>query len=80
MNTTATKNLDEVVALIKKLPEEEQKTIVEKILKYLDDAEWEKLINSNLDALDKLTEEAIAEHRAGFTEPLFKCLVLDRKP
>lgn len=55
-----------------RLPEEEQDALVATILEELASEErWETAFAESQDALARLAEEALAEHRAGKTQPLF---------
>ena len=54
-----------------RLPEPEQDDLAAAILEELDaDERWEAAFAQSQDALERLADEALAEHRAGRTEPL----------
>ena len=54
-----------------RLPEPEQDDLAAAILEELDaDERWEAAFARSQDALERLADEALAEHRAGRTEPL----------
>ena len=54
-----------------RLPEPEQDDLAAAILEELDaDERWEAAFAQSQDALARLADEALAEHRAGRTEPL----------
>ena len=54
-----------------RLPEPEQDHLAAAILEELDaDERWEAAFARSQDALERLADEALAEHRAGRTEPL----------
>jgi hypothetical protein len=54
-----------------RLPEPEQDELAAAILEELDaDERWEAAFARSQDALERLANEALEEHRAGLTEPL----------
>jgi hypothetical protein len=54
-----------------RLPEPEQDELAAAILEELDaDERWEAAFARSQDALGRLADEALEEHRAGRTEPL----------
>ena len=54
-----------------RLPEPEQDDLAAAILEELDaDERWEAAFARSQNALERLADEALAEHRAGRTEPL----------
>ncbi|MCL0074381.1 hypothetical protein M1O50_05920 [Dehalococcoidia bacterium] len=64
-----TKLLERAVEKTKKLPDSEQDAIAALILEELEDEmRWEKAFARSQDALAKLAQEAMAEHRAGKTK------------
>ena len=66
-----TKALERAFQEASKLPEAEQDALAEAIrIEVLGEDDWERSFSSSLDALEKLADEAIAEHRAGRTQPL----------
>jgi hypothetical protein len=67
MNNTL---LDQAFAEASKLPVEEQTQFAAWILEELSERRWQKRFAETGDALDKLAEEALQEHRAGESEPL----------
>jgi len=68
---TMTKLLERVVETVKVLPDPEQDAIAALMLEELgDEVGWEKAFAHSQDALAKLAQEAMAEHRAGKTKEL----------
>jgi hypothetical protein len=66
-----TKALERAFREAAKLPETEQDALAEAIRnEVLGDDEWERSFSTSSDALEELADEAIAEHRAGRTQPL----------
>lgn len=66
-----TKLLESVVEKARKLPDSEQDAIAAIMLEELEDEmRWEKAFAHSQDALAKLAQEAMAEHRAGKTKEL----------
>lgn len=56
---------------LNELPEEERERLAENFLIQIeDDDEFDRLIASRPDVLRAMADEALAEHRAGLTEPL----------
>lgn len=65
-----TKILDKAITEVRKLPPEQQDALGARILEELEsDRRWDELLAGSAEVLDKLAEEAIAEHRAGKTKP-----------
>lgn len=63
--------LDKALAVVSELPEQEQEALAAWILEELaSERWWMNGFSSSERALDRLAEEALAEHRAGLTEPL----------
>lgn len=66
-----TQLLERAYAEIARLPEPDQDVIAALILNELEDeAKWQKSFAQFPDALARLSEEALAEHRAGRTQLL----------
>jgi hypothetical protein len=66
-----TKALEQAFREASKLPEAEQDALAEAIRsEVLGDDEWEQSFANSPDDLEKLADEAIAEHRAGRTQPI----------
>jgi len=66
-----TKLLDKAIAAARKLPPEEQDGVGAIILEEIaDEARWAEKFAASQDVLEKLAEEALAEHEAGQTTPL----------
>ena len=66
-----TKLLEQAIAEVSKLPEQEQDTLAALILDEIaSDRRWEKSFVDSQDVLAQLAEEALNEHRAGRTQPL----------
>jgi len=66
-----TKALEEVFKEASKLPEAEQDALAEAIRAEIEaEKGWDKSLASSLDVLERLADEAIADHRAGRTKPL----------
>jgi hypothetical protein len=64
-----TKALEQAFREASKLPEAEQDALAEAIRnEVLTDDDWERSFASSSEALEKLADEAIAEHRAGRTQ------------
>lgn len=54
-----------------KLPEQEQDALADWLLAELEsERRWEEAFSTSTDALDRLAEEALAEHRIGHTQEL----------
>jgi hypothetical protein len=66
-----TKALEEVLRQVSKLPEAEQDALAEAIKAEIGaEKDWDKSFAGSLDVLDRLADEAIADHRAGRTKPI----------
>ena len=66
-----TESLEEVFAKASRLPPEEQDSLAAWLLEELESEDrWNGLFARSQDALEKLAEEALAEHRGGETEKL----------
>ena len=66
-----TRSLEEAFAEPAKLPETEQEALAAWILEELaSERRWQDAFARSADLLDKLADEAIADYRAGKTEPL----------
>jgi hypothetical protein len=66
-----TKALEEVLRQVSRLPEAEQDALAEAIKAEIGvEKDWEKSFARSLDVLDRLADEAIADHRAGRTKPI----------
>ena len=66
-----TKLLEQAIAEVSKLPEQDQDTLAALILDEINsDRRWEKAFADSQDVLTQLAEEALNEHRAGRTQPL----------
>jgi hypothetical protein len=66
-----TKALERAFREASKLPEKEQDALAEAIrTEVLGEDDWEQSFSATPDALEKLADEAIAEHRAGKTHPV----------
>ncbi len=66
-----TQLLKRAYAEVAQLPEPDQDAIALLILEELEDErKWQKSFAQSPDALAQLAEEALAEHRAGLTQPL----------
>jgi len=64
-----TKALEQAFREASKLPEQEQNALAEAIRnEVMGDQDWERSFAASPDALEKLADEAIAEHRAGRTQ------------
>lgn len=63
--------LEQAYAQVAQLPEADQDAIAALILEELEDEQrWQKSFAQYPDALARLAQEALAEHRAGLTQPL----------
>ena len=63
--------LERAYTEITRLPEADQDVIAALILEELEDErKWQTSFAQSQDALARLAEEALAEHRAGRTQPL----------
>ena len=66
-----TKLLKELIDKLSKLPPERQDELAAWLLAEMeDDARWDKSFAESQDALEKLANEALEEHRRGETRPL----------
>ncbi len=66
-----TKLLKEVLAKLSKLPPERQDEFAAWLLSEMEDeARWDKSFAESQDALAKLADEALDEHKRGETRPL----------
>jgi hypothetical protein len=66
-----TKLLDKAIAAARKLSPEEQDSVGAIILEEIaDETRWAEKFAASQDVLEKLAEEALAEHEAGQTTPL----------
>lgn len=66
-----TKALKKAFEAASRLPDQEQDELAAAILEELEaDARWEASFARSQDALAKLANEAVEEHRAGRTKPL----------
>ncbi len=66
-----TKLLKEVLAKLSKLSPERQDELAAWLLAEMEDeARWDKSFAESQDALEKLADEALAEHKRGETRPL----------
>jgi len=62
--------LDKAIEEARELPPDEQDALGARILEELkSDRRWEELLAGSTDTLDALAGKALAEHRAGKTEP-----------
>lgn len=63
--------LEKALSQVSKLPPAEQDAVAAILLEELASEErWAALFAKSEDVLEKLAEEALAEHRAGLTKPL----------
>jgi hypothetical protein len=66
-----TKALKKAFGAASRLPDSDQDELAAAILEELEtDERWEATFARSQDALGRLTDEALEEHRAGRTEPL----------
>ena len=66
-----TRRLEEAIARLARLPEQEQDALASIILEELaSEQRWDEAFAGTADGLARLADEALAEHRAGKTEPL----------
>jgi hypothetical protein len=66
-----TKVLEEVFREASKLSEAQQDALAEAIRAEIEaEKGWDKSFSSSLDVLERLADEAIADHRAGRTTPV----------
>lgn len=63
--------LEKALKEVKKLPPSEQDAVAAILLKELGaEQRWSDSFEKSQDALEKLAQEALAEHRAGKTKPM----------
>jgi hypothetical protein len=66
-----TKTLEEVLRQVAKLPEAEQDALAEAIRAEIGaEKDWDKSFAGSMDVLERLADEAIADHRVGRTKPI----------
>ena len=66
-----TKSLQDAFAMAARLPNEEQDSLAAAILEEVAVEErWDKSLAGGRDALERLADEALADHREGRAEPL----------
>ena len=66
-----TKALEDAFKAASRLPEPEQDALAAAILgEIATDRKWDATLAASSSALEKLADEALADHRAGRTEPL----------
>ena len=66
-----TKALERAFQEASKLPESEQDALADAIRnEVLGEDDWDGSFSASAEALEKLADEAIAEHRAGRTQPV----------
>ena len=66
-----TKELEELFKETSGLPEAEQDALAEAIrAEIAAETDWDRSFASSLDVLERLADEAIANHRAGRTKPV----------
>jgi hypothetical protein len=66
-----TKLLEKAFKEASKLPEVEQNALAKWVIEELEaETKWQKAFAASEDILDKLADEALAEHRAGRAKPL----------
>lgn len=71
MEVAMTDLLEKALNEVKKLPPSEQDALAAILLQELAAEErWTDAFAKSQDALEKLAQEALAEHRAGLTKPL----------
>ena len=65
------KLLEEAIAKLAELPEEDQDSIASWLLEELEsETHWEALLSESGTALGRIADEALAEHEGGFTKEL----------
>jgi len=65
-----TQLLEKVMAKVSNLPEVEQNALAKWLLRELDsEKQWDKGFGESEDALEKLADEALEEHKKGKTKP-----------
>lgn len=70
-----TKALKKAFEAASKLPEAEQDALANAILEELEaERRWDELFSHSAGVLERLANEALAEHRAGRTRPLDELL------
>lgn len=63
--------LEKALTEVKKLPPSEQDALAVILLQELaGEQRWSELFDKSQDALEKLAQEALAEHRAGLTKQM----------
>jgi hypothetical protein len=66
-----TKTLEEVLRQVAKLPDAEQDALAEAIRAEIGaEKDWDKSFAGSMDVLERLADEAIADHRVGRTKPI----------
>ena len=66
-----TKALEEAFRQASKLPSPEQDALAAAIQAEIEaEAEWRTMLSNSQDALGRLADEALSEHKAGRTQPL----------
>ena len=66
-----TKLLEEALRAVAQLPDAEQDALAVAIMaEVAGDVSWDERFRASADALVRLADEAISEHRAGRSEPL----------
>ena len=66
-----TELLQKAFAEASRLPSDEQDALAIRILQELEsEQKWEAAFANSIDALEKLADEALDEHRRGHTQPL----------
>ncbi len=66
-----TKTLKKAFDEASKLPEREQEALGEWLLAELEsERKWDELFRKSTEVLDRLADEALAEHRAGYSKEL----------
>ncbi len=65
-----TQLLEKAISEIKKLPNDEQDAIAAVLMAELEsERQWERAFDSTAEQLSSLADEALAQYRAGKTEP-----------
>jgi hypothetical protein len=66
-----TKALQDAFKIASRLPDDEQDALAAAILEEVSlEQRWDESLAGSRDALDRLADEALADHRAGRSEPL----------
>jgi len=66
-----TKSLENAFKIASRLPERKQDALASAILEELAlEKRWEETLKGGVEGLERLADEALAEHRADKTEPL----------